>query len=92
MKKILILIGAILLTGCQTITYKDPKGVEVKHSKKFMMTNIGKLSLVVSTNGIKSIELEGYISGVDAQTAVIVDAVIGAAVEAAVKGAIPGPQ
>src|SRR6266481_8596629 len=71
---------ALLLCGCQVLTYSSPTGERFTRSSLGSTTSLSSLSVVADTNGLRRVELRGYTND-SANT-------LGLVTEAAVKAAI----
>jgi hypothetical protein len=73
---------AVLLTGCQVLTYTGPNGERFSRGSLGANIAIGSLTVESATNGVQRVELRGYQNdSTQALTAVT---------EAAVRAALQG--
>jgi hypothetical protein len=72
--------AALLLSGCQVLTYHSPTGERFTRSSMGSSTAISSLTVEANTNGFRRVKLQGYTN--DSTTA------LGTVTEAAVKAAM----
>jgi len=73
---------ALILCGCQVLTYRTPTGERLTRSSVGANTSISSLTLEGTTNGIRRIELHGYKNDTSQALGTVTEAAIKAAIGA----------
>jgi hypothetical protein len=74
-------IAAVLLCGCQVLTYRSTTGERFTRSSFAAKTTISSLSVESTTNGIRRVELKGYQNDSVQALGVVTEAAVKAAVQ-----------
>jgi hypothetical protein len=74
---------ALVLCGCQVLTYTAPTGEHFTRSSLGSKTSIGHLTFEATTNGVRKVELRGYQNDSSQALGVVTDAAVRAAITAA---------
>ncbi len=76
----MLALSAVLLTGCQVLTYSGPNGERFTRSSLGSATSISSLVVETGTNGIRRVELQGYQNDSTQALGVVTEAAVRAAV------------
>jgi len=75
-------IFALILCGCQILTYRTPTGERLTRSSLGANTSISSLTLEGTTNGIRRVELHGYKNDTSQALGTVTEAAVKAAISA----------
>ncbi len=53
-------LAAVILCGCQVLTYRSAQGERLTRASLGGTTAVSSLSVEMSTNGVRRVELKGY--------------------------------
>jgi hypothetical protein len=73
--------AALLLTGCQVLTYHSPTGERFTRSSLGATTAISSLTVEAGTNGIRRVDLQGYTNNSTQALGTVTEAAVKAALQ-----------
>jgi hypothetical protein len=80
---LLATVSAHLLCGCQVLTYTSPTGERFTRSALGAKLSISRLAVSSDTNGLRKVEMQGYVGDSTQALGIITEAAVRAAIQGA---------